>query len=377
MTRIVIALSYYAPYVSGLTNVARDIAEGLASRGHEVTVVTSRHDDSLPLEEEIAGVRVVRCPVRLRFGKGVVAPSFLSTVVREARSADVVNLHLPMLEAGPIAAVVARRTDAAIVPTYHCDVALPASLVNSVQRAVIDQSSRFAVRASQAVVVTSDDYADSSRIAADLRRGRVVIPPGCHRRTGGAPTYRETAGLHVGFLGRLVEEKGIEYLVRGFSALADPDARLLIGGDFSAVAGGSVIDRVRAAIGDDERIKVLGFVPEDRMSDFYASLDVFALTSVNSFEAFGIVQVEAMIAGAPALASDLPGVRQPVHATGFGVVVPPRDSKAITDGLAAISSTRFDAETMAAHADELFGLPGVLDRYEELFDRIPRAQRSR
>ena len=377
MARLVLALNYYAPYVSGLTNVARDIAEGLAGRGHDVTVVTSRHDATLPLEEVREGVRIVRTPVLLRVGKGVVSPSFIPTVVREARTADVVNLHLPMLEAGPLLQAVRRWSGAAIVPTYHCDVALPPGIVNAVQQRAIDASSRWAVRGADAVVVTSDDYADASRLRADLTARRVVIPPGCHDRSGGQPTLRETGGLHVGFLGRLVEEKGIEYLVQGFSRLPDPDARLLIAGDFAAVAGGSVIERVRAAIGGDDRIRVLGFLPDERLRDFYASLDVFALTSVNSFEAFGIVQVEAMMTGVPALVSDLPGVRQPATATGLGVIVPPRDAAGIAAGLEELKTLDVDRPALGARAAELYGLPSVLGRYEALFDRLAEERASR
>ena len=153
---------------------------------------------------------------------------------------------------------------------------------------------------------------------------QVVAPP-CPAPPPGQPTYRETDGPHIGFLGRIVREKGLEHLVRGFRALPDPDARLLIGGDFTHVAGGSVIAQVRAAIDGDPRVRLLGFVPEERLGEFYASLDVFTLPSVNAFEAFGIVQAVAMLAGVPVLSSDIPGVRQPVMQTGFGTLVPPAD----------------------------------------------------
>lgn len=370
MTDVVIALTYYAPYVSGLTNVARDVAEGLVARGHRVTVVTTRHDAALPLEETIAGVRVVRTPVLLQLGKGVISPSFIPAVLRAARDADVVNIHAPMVEAGPLAWRAARITR--VVTTYHCDVDLPSGLVNAVQRTVMDRSSVLAARSSTRVVVTSDDYADHSRIASALVRGRAVIAPGCHDRSGGRPTFRETAGLHVGFLGRIVEEKGIEYLVEGFSALDRADARLIIGGDFSRVAGGSVIDRVKERIAGDERIRLLGFVADEDVPDLYASVDAFALTSVNAFEAFGIVQVEGMIAGVPAVASDLPGVRQPVRTTGFGVVVPPRDSAAITRALEDIASRSDDVPAMAARAKELYGVETATRAYEELFASLAR-----
>jgi glycosyltransferase involved in cell wall biosynthesis len=180
------------------------------------------------------------------------------------------------------------------------------------------------------------------------------------------PRFRDGGGLHVGFLGRIVEEKGLQHLVRGFQLLDDPDARLVIGGDFTEVAGGSVVEQVRRAVDGDPRIRLLGFLPEEQIADLYASVDVFALPSVNAFEAFGIVQVEAMMAGVPALASDLPGVRVPVRETGFGVVVPPRDPAAIAEGLRRLAAQPPDAEAGRRAARERYAAPTVLDAYEEL-----------
>ena len=366
MPKVVIALTYYAPYVSGLTNVARDLAEGLSSRGYDVVVVTNQHDATLPRTEWINGVRVVRAPVSVRIGKGVLSASFVRTVLREAKDADALNIHAPMLEAGMVARRVHRLTGAKVILTYHCDISLPAGLLNLVQMRAMDRSTRTAAAHASAIVVSSDDYANHSRISTALAARRHVIAPGCLDRRGGQPSYRRGAGLHVGFLGRIVEEKGIEYLVEGFAAFNDPEARLLIAGDFSKVAGGSVIDRVRSAIGRDARVELLGFLDEDQIPDFYSSLDVFALTSVNPFEAFGIVQVEAMIAGVPAMSSDLPGVRQPVETTGFGVVVRPRDSAAVTEGLRTLSTAVFDRPTLAEEALRLYGVDTAISQYEDL-----------
>ena len=284
-------MTYYAPYVSGLTNFARDVAEGLAARGKRVRVVTTRHDPALPVEEVVNGVRVTRAPVLAKLGKGTVSPEFTRLVVAASKTAHVLNLHLPMLEAG----LVAKAARCPVVLTYHCDVSLPPGLVNSVQGKVIDASSRLAMKHARIVAVTSEDYAERSRLWTSIRPRMAAVPPPCRPVPKGEPSFRDGDGFHVGFLGRIVEEKGVEFLVDGFRALDDPDARLLIGGEFGNVAGGSVIERVRARIDGDPRIKLLGFVPDDKLGDFYASLDVFALPSVNAFEAFGIVQVVGMI----------------------------------------------------------------------------------
>jgi glycosyltransferase involved in cell wall biosynthesis len=193
-----------------------------------------------------------------------------------------------------------------------------------------------------------------------------AVPPPCRPVPEGAPRFRDGDGLHVGFLGRIVEEKGLEYLVEGFRTLG-PEARLLIGGEFAKVAGGSVVEKVRRAIDGDPRVRMLGFVAEEDIPDFYASLDVFALTSVNSLEAFGIVQVEAMMTGVPVIACVLPGVRVPVLVTGFGRVVRPRDPGAIAAALTDLEAADLDRKQGAAAARELYLADRVIDEHDRLF----------
>ncbi len=363
---VAFVLNYYTPYVSGLTNVARDLAEGLAARGRRVSVVTSQHDPGLPLRETVNGVCVVRTPVALRIGKGVISPQFVTMARTASRHAKVVNIHAPMLEAGLVTAL----SEAPVVLTYQCDVSLPPTVLGRAQNVAMDLSTRWSARRAAAVTVSSEDYAEHSRVAEALRHNQVVLAPTCHDRRGGRPTLRDGDGLHVGFLGRIVEEKGIEYLVDGFRALDAPDARLLIAGDFSRVAGGSVIDRVRERIGQDGRIRLLGFLPDEQLEDFYASIDVFALPSVNPFEAFGIVQVEAMMAGVPSLASDMPGVRQPVLRTGMGEIVQTRSAESVTAALRQLARGEIDREDGARRSRELYSLESTLDQYEELIDRV-------
>lgn len=367
---VVVALNYYAPYVSGVTEAARVTAEGLAARGARVLVVAGRHDPSTPRRERIAGVDVIRTRVAARIGKGIVSPSFIPTVWRNARHAHVVHLHLPMLEAGAIALGLRRVP---LLTTYQCDVVLPPGLGNRFQTWALDRSHRAALRRSGAVAVTSEDYARSSRLAGAMS-GRVrELPAPAIDRSGGAPTFRDGSGLHVGFLGRIVEEKGLEYLVRGFRALPDPDARLLIAGDFAKVAGGSVVTRVRDAIGDDPRIRLLGFLPDQAVPDFYASLDVFALPSVNSLEAYGLVQVEALMLGIPVVATDLPGVRMPVRLTGNGRVVPPRDAPAITRALGDLTTSgpsEAERHAAAAAARQRYEAAGIVDLHARLLDEL-------
>lgn len=328
---VVVGLNYYHPYVSGLSELARAVAEHLAASGLRIRVVTSRHDPALPRLEVRNGVEIERIGVLARIRNGVVSPTLPSTVARRSRSASLCHLHLPMLEAGLISNFIGRRP---LLVTYHCDYQTEHNVVGQIIRATIDRSSRRALRRADAVAVTSLDYARNSRMLAHMEDKLAPIAPPYVSRAGGTPTFRDGQGRHIGALGRIVEEKGFDYLIQAFRQIHDPNARLLIAGDYTMIAGQSVIEALRVLAHGDDRISFLGFLPDNLVADFFASLDVFAFPSVNPLEAFGITQLEALSAGLPIVASDLPGVRQPVKESGRGVLVPARD----IEGLAAALS---------------------------------------
>ncbi len=363
-TDVVLALNYYVPYVSGLTDSAKLISEELAARGRRVVVVATRHEPGLPKRETVNGVEVRRTRVWFRIGKGVISPALPFVAAWHAMRAKVLNLQLPMLEAGLIALL---TPGVRKITTFHCDVHLPKGFVNRLQVLAMDVSCRVAIRLSEVVVPSSNDYAEHSRLRrALLRRTLVPIVPPTRDRSGGEPRFRDGDGLHVGFLGRIVEEKGIAYLMEGFTRIEDPDARLLIGGDFAKVAGGSVIDTLRGYIDADPRIRVLGFLEEEDLVHFYASLDLFALPSVNPLEAFGIVQAEAMKVGVPVVASDMPGVRRPVQLTRYGTVVPVRDGPAITTAITGLAARLPLSLEGRDRARELYTTERTTDEYERL-----------
>jgi glycosyltransferase involved in cell wall biosynthesis len=364
---LTVALTYYSPYISGLTHTARCVAEGMAERGWRVAVIAAQHDRSLPRRETIAGVDVYRAPVLMRVSRGFIAPRYPVLAARLARRSAVLLLNLPMAEAAMVAAARGRTP---VVSMVHIDLYLPPGRLSRMLTRLSDRTARTAIRRSAAVVAYSADQAHSSALWPTIRQRRFTpIPAPCLDRRHGQPRYRETPALHVGFLGRVVEEKGIQYLVRAFKRIPDPRARLLIGGDHRAVAGGSSLATVRAEIADDTRIRILGELRGAQVNDFYASIDVFALPSVA--ESFGIVQAEAMMCGIPSVTTDLPGGRYPVLSTGFGRLVPPRDPIALEKAILELSGIpQQSRELKAKEARERFSISTGLDAFEAVLNSV-------
>jgi glycosyltransferase involved in cell wall biosynthesis len=369
---VTVMLDYYTPYVSGLTEAARLTAEGLAGRGWRIAVVCAQHDPGLARHEVINGVHVFRAPVLARVSRGFVSPRLPLLAGRLAARSDIVHIHLPNPEAALVAAV---KGSARLVVTHHIDVFLPDTPINRFGMWAVDQVCKAAVRKADLVIANSEDQARGSRIWPTIRRRPLLpVPSPCVERSGGAPRLRDGDGLHIGFMGRITVDKGIEYLIRAFRSIDDPRARLLIAGDYASVAGGSNIAQLRAEAGGDPRIRFTGLLRGEGLRDFYASIDVFALPSIS--ESFGIVQVEAMMAGIPPVSTELPGSRYPVMATGFGRLVPPRDPAALRAAL--LEMAQLPAEDRKAGqeaATKLFGGEAFLDAHEEAFRGLLKGAR--
>src|ERR1051325_2016615 len=105
------------------------------------------------------------------------------------------------------------------------------------------------------------------------------------------------------------------------------------------------------------------------MPAFFANCDALVVPSLNSTESFGLVQVEAMLCGTPVVASDLPGVRQPIRMTGMGEIVPPRDSARLASALIQVLETPETDRRPRADLERQFDLDNTLSAYEGLFEQ--------
>ena len=346
-TDLAIALNYYHPHISGLSEAARLWAEQAARSGLSVTVVCCRHDASLPKRTSLNGVTIVRVPIIGRFKNGLISPLFPLVAIFYLSRSKVANIHLPMLESGPISLFVRKKR---LLSVYQCDYVGSGNRLGRFIEFVIDASNQIALWRSASKIVSSFDYSSHSRINRSLNDSVEISPPFIGRAKG-TPVFRNSAGFHYGFVGRISQEKGLHVLIQAFQNCAGEEDRLLIAGKGEVGLGESVIDSIRQMASSDSRIKLLGFVEEEKMDDFFASIDVLVFPSINRLEAFGIVQMEAMSAGIPVIASNLPGVRTLIRKSGYGLLSEPGDANDLTRAMVAIKS--FEANGVAPPSNSL------------------------
>jgi len=381
--KILTVLTYYRPHTSGLTIYAERLARVFAKRGHEVTVMTTQYDKSLPREETLDGVRIIRVPVVLRISKGVIAPAFGWVATKLVAQHDVVQLHLPQFDA-PGVALRARLFGKPAVLTYHCDLDLPSGFFNRIVNGVVNFQNNMAGILSNHIVTYTQDYADHSpflsRYASKLTPilPPVELPPPAPGAVEAFAKQYETSARRpiIGMATRFASEKGVEILLEALPKALEkyPNAQVLFAGQYQNVMGEEdYFERLRPVIQKYEASghwKFVGLLDPLQMAAFYPNLDVLVVPSLNSTEAFGLVQIEAMMNGAPCIASALPGVRRPAQMHRMGEIVPIGDSSALAEALLKVLGHRENYKSDPAELKRIYDPDSVAVEYEKLFAKL-------
>lgn len=384
--KVLIALTYYRPHISGLTIYVERLARALAERGHSVTVLTSRYDPTLPAQELVEGVRVVRAPVALRISKGVIMPGFGNIARALLREADVASIHLPQFDAAGLAFSAKYLTGTPVVLTYHCDLKLPPGAFNRLVDRVVFGANYLASALAGRIVAYTEDYAAHSPLLSRFRSKWAVIPPPVvlpPSEPGAAECFAAKWELDdhrpvIGFVARLAAEKGVEIMAEAMPRILEafPRARVLFAGPYRGVLGEEAYAERLTPLLDrlGPHWVFTGVLNQQELTAFYPNCDVVVLPSLNSTESFGLVQVEAMLHGTPAVASDLPGVRMPVRLTGMGEIAPIGDPAGLAEAVLNVLRAR---ERYVRPRDEiaaLFDLEQTVKAYEKLFGDLITAR---
>jgi glycosyltransferase involved in cell wall biosynthesis len=377
--RILIVLTYFTPYRSGLTVYAERQARALVKLGHEVTVLTSQNKPGLPLEEQDHGVNILRVPVAFHLSKGVVMPMLPFKAWHLIKRADIVNLHVPQFDAAMIA-LLAKLQKKPVVMTYHCDLSMPAGWINRLAGWAARQAHRVAASLADVIVHNTRDFAEHSDfLQMYLDKVEVIPPPVVVEDISqdDVLNFRQKYKIEhgqriIGMVARLATEKGVEVLVQALPEIIKelPDVRVVFVGEYLNVIGEDAYrDRLLPLIHDlGEHWTFLGLLSEKEKTAFFHVCDVLALPSINSTESFGMVQVEAMMCGTPAISTNLPGVRIPVQSTGMGRVVPVKDPQALAKAIIqALKENEGNGTDIDEKLLKIYGPQSVAKAYEDIY----------
>jgi phosphatidylinositol alpha-1,6-mannosyltransferase len=309
-------------------------------------------------------------PERLRYDAGAAGGKlrYLLRTLRQSFGASdfklVLCTHLHLL---PLALLAGWRSGAPVVLVLHGVEAWvpPRKILRRMAARRADWLvgvSRFTLRRFAQWVSIPEDRAVVLPCCVDFAR----FAPGV-AANGTLEKYGISGRSVVLTLGRLAATeryKGFDELLEVLSAVRDADPSVI------CVIAGSGDDRPRLeakarALGIGDHVRFTGYVPDEDLADLYRAARVFSLAGYG--EGFGIVLLEAMACGIPAIGSTLDGSFEAVGCGKLGIAVDPRDraalAKAILEGLRRPVGTRpsgLESFSFAAFQDRMHALLGKL-----------------
>ena len=285
---------------------------------------------------------------------------------------DVVHVHWPFpLALFGFAARMASR--APVVTTFYgAELRWMESRLPFVRRFLA-----WAARQSARVVAISSHTADEVRRLAPVPVD--VIPYGIGMEGQPNASARESGDTQatILFVGRLVERKGVEYLVRALRHVRPATVRLAIVGD------GPERPRLEQIARDEgvlERIEFWGRVSHETLRQAYQRATLFVLPSIvdsrGDTEGLGVVLLEAMSYRMPVIASDVGGITDIVQPGRTGILVPPNDVQSLAAAIQLIVQDRVRAAELAdagyMHMRDHFSWDAISARWENVYASVAR-----
>ncbi len=282
--------------------------------------------------------------------KTMIAPSMVTRLRRIAKDYDIIHIHHP----DPMAAMALRLSGykGKVVLHWHSDILSQKALL----RFYLPIQNWLIKRADTIVGTTPVYLAESPYLQGVQEKCRCIpigIEPVISDSAREQEIRNEYSGRRIIFsLGRLVEYKGYRYLIEAAKYL-DDSFMILIGGRGPLRES---LQREIDELGVGRRVKLLGKVPQEDLASYYGACELFCMSSVMKTEAFGIVQIEAMSAGRPVVATKIPesGVSWVNEDGVSGINVAPRDSKAIAEAILTITDNEATWKKFSAGAAKRF-----------------------
>ena len=369
--KIALVSPYDWAHPGGVNNHILALSNEFTRRGHRTTIIAP---SSKPAEEvrgdnlALIGSRTVPLPLSGSWAR----VSFSFHRNREIKRLldneefDVVHMHEPLFPIAPLAAL--RFSKALNVGTFHAYVRRSRGYRGFrplLKRWVGNLHGRIAV----------------SKPAAELinryyPRNYTIIPNGidlAHFSADAQPFERFMDGkLNLLFVGRMEKRKGLRFLLAAFARLKweYPQLRLIVVGPGRLDAPSERILGERYV--DD--VEIIGGVPYDDLPRYYRTADIFCSPATGG-ESFGFVLLEAMAAGAPVLASNIPGYASVIADTGTGMLFEPSDEVSLANAIVHLMQQPELRARMAARGREHVQrfswdrvASEILSYYEQLMD---------
>ncbi len=321
----------YYPHIGGIETLVKQYSQELGTICNaDVKTLVCRDERGKTIRETLDGVKLTRAGSLGTYFSCPLSLSFIRLFRKMAREADVVHIHVPFPLAD--AALLLSGFKGRVVVSWHSDVVKQKKLMTFYKPFMMKLLKR-----ADCIITATKGHIDGSDYLPDFRRKCKIVPYGItpedylsvERSPVLTNRLSDKKNVMVFFTGRLVYYKGVDILLKAFTMTENCEL---------FIAGTGEMEQELKAFAKrhniEKKVHFLGFLPDNELKQAYADCDIFVLPSVAKSEAFGIVQLEAMVYGKPVINTKLPSGVPYVSVHGkTGLTVPPSDAKALAKAI--------------------------------------------
>ena len=349
MKILMLTWEYPPRIVGGIARVVHDLSKRLIKDGHEVTVVTYRDSADVPEYENDKGVNVYRVDNYMihpnNFIDWILQLNFnlvskATEIINKEGGFDVIHAHDWLV--ANAAKALKNAYGIPVVATIHAtEAGRNSGIHDDTQRYINDTEWMLTYEASE-VIVNSNYMKNELQRLFGLPYEKINVIPnginlsnfiGIERDYDFRRQYAMDNEKIILYVGRLVYEKGIQHLIAAMPKVLSNyhDAKLIIAGR------GGMMDELRqeaSNLGLNDKIYFTGYLDSKQVQKMYKCADVAVFPS--TYEPFGIVALEAMLAGVPTVVSDVGGLDEIVTHGVDGMKVYAGNANSIADSITAL-----------------------------------------
>lgn len=325
MKILMLTWEYPPRVVGGIARVVHDLSKTLIKDGHEVTVVTYKEGDA-PYFEDDKGVKVYRVDNYMinpnNFIDWIMQMNFnmvakANEIIAKEGNFDVIHAHDWLVAYA--AKTLKNSYNIPIVSTIHAtESGRNSGIHDETQRYINDTEWMLTYESSEVIVNSNYMKGELQRLFGLPYEKINVVPNGVNLNLFNGIerdyTFRRKFAMDnekiILFIGRLVYEKGVQHLISAMPKILKNyhDVKLVIAGK------GGMLDELKAqveAMGLGQKVYFTGYLNAKQVSKMYKCADISVFPS--TYEPFGIVALEAMLAGVPTVVSDVGGLNEIVE----------------------------------------------------------------
>jgi len=373
--------------VGGIARHCLGLAKALVKQNHEVHVVTLDFP-GVPMFEEVEGTKVHRVKIELGHPNFItwtlIFNHFLEkkiALLNQDVGFDIIHIHDWLTAPSGMASK--HHLNRPLVTTVHSTEIGRARGLRSPDSYLIDGLEWWMTYEANKIIICSNsmrgELEDHFRLPPDKI---AVIQNAIDAAEYSRPVDKEVVKRRyrigpyerlVLFVGRLVPQKGVEYLIKAIPMVIHQhgNARFIITGDGWSR---SHLENLAASTGCGDKIWFPGFVSDSELVELTISADALVIPSV--YEPFGIVALEGMAAGVPVVAANVGGLADIVEHDRTGVLTYPENPESIAWGVNKVLSDpeymRWLIHNAKKKVHEEYGWETVARKTSEVYEEVSR-----